>query len=232
MAEVFGYVAAHADTDVLPTTGGRRPHVNVLIRFEDLQNRARAACLDFAGVATPSVLRRLCCDACVIPIVLGGAGQPLDVGRATRTIPDGLRRAVTARDRGCAHPGCNRTPSWCEVHHIREWELGGETKLDNLVMLCAVHHREIHSSGWTVRIASDGLPEFRPPAWIDPLQRPRRRPHPVQPGERSEPEPGRESVSGSGSGRGSPPTRSRHTPTPPCRTGGPRTSRSDLARSS
>jgi 5-methylcytosine-specific restriction protein A len=179
MAEVFGYVADHGDTVVLPAVGGRRPHVNVLIRLEDLENRARAACLDFAGVATPSVLRRLCCDACVIPIVMDGAGQPLDVGRMTRTIPDGLRRAVAARDRGCAHPGCDRLPSWCEVHHVREWEWGGETRLDNLVMLCLVHHREIHTSGWVVRIAADGLPEFYPPAWIDPLQRPRRRPRPV-----------------------------------------------------
>jgi 5-methylcytosine-specific restriction protein A len=86
------------------------------------------------------MLRMLCCDAQVIPIVLNGAGQPLDVGRATRTIPDGLRRAVTARDRGCAHPGCDRPPSWSEIHHIREWARGGATRLDNLVMLCKVHH--------------------------------------------------------------------------------------------
>ncbi len=69
----------------------------------------------------------LACDAAVIPIILDGAGQPLDVGRATRTIPDGLRRAVAARDLGCAFPGCGRPPSWCEVHHIREWRDGGET---------------------------------------------------------------------------------------------------------
>ena len=56
----------------------------------------------------------------------------MDVGRATRTIPDGMRRAVTARDRGCAHPGCDRPPSWSEVHHIVEWEHGGPTAIDNL----------------------------------------------------------------------------------------------------
>jgi 5-methylcytosine-specific restriction endonuclease McrA len=98
----------------------------------------------------------------------------LDVGRISRTIPDGLRRAVAARDRGCAHSGCGRPVSWCEVHHIREWEHGGETKLSNLVMLCRVHHRQIHSTEWMVRIR-DGLPEFIPPSWIDPDQRPRRR---------------------------------------------------------
>ena len=115
---------------------------------------------------------------CVVPVVLNGAGQPLDVGRRTRVIPEGLRRAVAARDRGCAHPGCDRTPSWCEIHHVTPWEHGGETKLANLVMLCRIHHREMHSSEWIVRIAPDGLPEFFPPTWIDPQQRARRKPLP------------------------------------------------------
>ena len=174
LADVCGYVLDHAPSSVLPDAGGHRPHLNVLIRLDDLENRARAGCLDFAGPVTPESLRMLCCDAAVVPIVLNGKGQPLDVGRATRTIPDGLRRAVAARDRGCAHPGCGRPPSWCEVHHIVEWELGGPTKLSNLVMLCRVHHRQVHSTEWVVRIR-DGLPEFIPPPWIDPDQRPRRR---------------------------------------------------------
>ena len=117
----------------------------------------------------------LCCDAAVVPIVMNGKGQPLDVGRVTRVIPDGLRRAVAARDRGCAHPGCGRPASWCHCHHIEPWECGGKTSLSNLVMLCAAHHRQIHSTNWIVRIR-DGLPEFIPPMWIDPEQRPRRRP--------------------------------------------------------
>jgi 5-methylcytosine-specific restriction protein A len=66
--------------------------------------------------------------------------------------------------------------SWCEIHHIEEWEHGGPTELNNLVMLCRVHHRLIHHSGWVVRIR-DGLPEFLPPRWIDPEQKPRRNPH-------------------------------------------------------
>jgi hypothetical protein len=171
LAEVCGYVLDHGE---VPECGGHRPHVNVLVRLEDLQNRGRAGCLDFGGTVSPEALRMLCCDAAVAPVVLGGKGQPLDVGRATRTIPDGLRRAVAARDKGCAHPGCGRPPSWSEVHHIREWELGGDTKLSNLVMLCRQHHRQIHFTEWGVRIR-DGLPEFLPPKWIDPLQEPRRR---------------------------------------------------------
>nr|AKG47143.1 endonuclease [uncultured bacterium] len=156
--------------------GGGRLHLNVHIDLTDLEHRARSAMLDFGGRLSPEALRMLACDAAVVPIVMNGAGQPLDVGRATRTIPDGLRRAVTARDRGCAHPGCDRPPSWAEIHHILEWEDGGPTRLDNPVMLCRVHHRLMHYSGWNVRIR-DGLPEFIPPRWIDPDQVPRRNPH-------------------------------------------------------
>ncbi|WP_300012128.1 HNH endonuclease signature motif containing protein [Pseudonocardia sp.] len=116
LAEVCGYVLDHGD---VPQCGGGRPHLNVLIGLEDLEGRARSAVLDLGGRLPVAGLRMLACDAAVIPVVLGGAGQPLDVGRANRTVPDGLRRAVAARDRGCAHPGCGRTASWCQVHHIQ-----------------------------------------------------------------------------------------------------------------
>jgi hypothetical protein len=119
----------------------------------------------------------LACDAAVVPVVLNGKGQPLDVGRLTRTIPDGLRRAVAARGGGCEFPACGRPPSWCEVHHVVAWQEGGPTAVHNCVMLCRVHHRLLHHSEWIVRIR-DGLPEFIPPAWIDPERRPRRRPLP------------------------------------------------------
>jgi 5-methylcytosine-specific restriction protein A len=180
LAEVCGYVLDHGD---VPESGGHRPHLNVTIGLEDLEGRARAAMLDFGGRLSPEALRLLACDAAVVPIVMNGAGQPLDVGRARRTIPDGLRRAVAARDRGCAR--CGKPPSWCEIHHIIEWENGGETKLSNCVMLCKTCHRLIHFTDWIVRIR-DGLPEFIPPAWIDPDRHPRRRPLPTS----SPPDPG------------------------------------------
>ncbi|MDQ3151340.1 MAG: HNH endonuclease [Actinomycetota bacterium] len=179
-ADALGEVCRHAlgFDETIPSCGGERPHVSVLIPLADLETRARRALLDFGGAMSPADLRALACDARVVPIVLGGAGQPLDVGRAMRTVPAHLRRAVVARDRGCAWPGCDRTPSWCEVHHIREWEHHGETEITNLVMLCAFHHRLLHrASQWTVRIRS-GLPEFIPPRWIDFDQAPRRKPPP------------------------------------------------------
>ncbi len=170
MADACRYVLDHGE---VPERGGRRPHLNVLVRLEDLENRARAACLDLGGTLSPESLRMLCCDAAVVPVVLGGGSQPLDVGRATRTIPDGLRRAVIARDGGCAR--CGRPASWCEVHHVVAWEHGGRTCLDNLVQLCRACHRLVHHAGWEVALVA-GRAEFTPPAWIDPHRRPRRGP--------------------------------------------------------
>jgi 5-methylcytosine-specific restriction protein A len=172
LAEVCGYVLDHGD---VPDSGGHRPHLNVIVGLEDLETRARSAMLDFGGRLSPQSLRLLACDCAVVPVVMNGAGQPLDVGRARRTVPDGLRRAVAARDRGCAR--CGKPPSWCEVHHIIPWEAGGETALDNCVMLCRACHRLIHHSGWIFRLC-DGLAEFIPPSWIDPDRQPRRRPLP------------------------------------------------------
>ena len=176
LADVCGHVLAHAPARMLPETGGRRPQVVVTVGLADLEARARSATLELGGGLTPSALRMLACDAAVVPVVLGGNGEPLDVGRIRRAIPDGLRRAVTARDLGCAHPGCDRPPAWCEIHHVIPWESRGITAIGNLVMLCRVHHRLVHRSGWTVRIV-DGRPEFIPPGWIDPYRRPRRRPN-------------------------------------------------------
>src|SRR3954447_6112861 len=79
VAEVMRFVLDHGDT-ILPSAGGERPRLNVHLPLPDLQNRARAGCLDFGDTLHPTALRELCCDAGVVPIVLGGAGQPLDVG--------------------------------------------------------------------------------------------------------------------------------------------------------
>jgi len=180
-ADALGEICQQVlDSAQLPQTGGERPHLNIIIALPELERRARAASLDFGSHLPPADLRMLACDARVVPVVLGGAGQPLDVGRARRTIPDGLRRAIAARDRGCAKPGCGRPASWSEIHHLEAWENGGDTAIHNCVMLCRFHHRLLHrESGWTVRI-HHGTPEFIPPKWIDPTQKARRKPpHPA-----------------------------------------------------
>jgi hypothetical protein len=106
--------------------------------------------------------RRLACDASVVGIVEGEDGEPLDIGRKTRSIPSALARALKARDGGCRFPGCDRT-RFCEGHHIEHWGNGGETKLDNLVTLCGFHHRLVHEGGYGLRRTDDGLCIFTRP---------------------------------------------------------------------
>jgi len=124
--------------------------------------------LDTGTPITPETLRRLACDAMIIAAVLGSSSQPLDIGRATRTVPAGMRRALLARDKHCAFPGCSVAPAWCHAHHCSFWADGGPTALWNLVLLCPHHHRLIHHSDWDVEIGPDGLPTFTPPAWLSP----------------------------------------------------------------
>ena len=130
--------------------------------------------LDTGERLTPEQARRIACDAGIIPVVLDGDGQPLDVGRTKRLVTAALHRALTIRDGGCAFPGCDRPARWCQVHHIRHWADGGDTSLANTTLLCGHHHGAVHHDGWGVRLAADGHPEFIPPAYVDPQRRPRR----------------------------------------------------------
>jgi hypothetical protein len=127
-----------------------------------------------SGEISAADARLLACDSSVIPAVLGSKSEPLDLGRLRRLITAGLRRALYLRDRGCAFPGCHRPPRHCQGHHVRHWADGGPTGLGNLVLLCSHHHRLLHRSGWQVRIALDGFPEFIPPVFIDRRRKPRR----------------------------------------------------------
>jgi hypothetical protein len=108
--------------------------------------------------------------------VLGSDSQVLDVGRKARLVTHYLWLALVARDKHCAFPGCRRPPVACDAHHVVHWADGGPTSLGNLVLLCRQHHTLIHSTPWEVRINPfDQLPEFLPPARLDPARRPLRR---------------------------------------------------------
>ncbi|MGC4878788.1 DUF222 domain-containing protein [Micromonospora sp. DT43] len=161
-------------TGELPENGGDPAHVVVTTSYDGLTRQLGAGVLDVGLRLTADAVRRLACDAAVLPAVLGGAGQVLDVGRQRRLVTGALRRALVLRDGGCAFPGCDRPPRWCAAHHIRHWADGGPTSLDNAVLLCGHHHRHVHRSDWAVRLGADGHPEFVPPAWLDPDQLPRR----------------------------------------------------------
>jgi len=107
-------------------------------------------------------VRRLACDASIVSVVENERGEPLDVGRKTRSIPPAIRRALNARDRGCRFPGCSNT-RYVDAHHIHHWAQGGETKLSNLVQLCRFHHRQVHEGNVVIQYLDDGALRFLRP---------------------------------------------------------------------
>jgi hypothetical protein len=134
-----------------------RPRVTVTMTLAALRAEVghAAPVLGSGEPVGAAAARRLACDAEVIPAVLGSLSEPLDIGRATATVPDGLRHALCLRDGGCRFPGCERPAAQCLAHHVRHWADGGATALDNLVLLCDAHHGMVHEGGW--RLARDTL---------------------------------------------------------------------------
>ena len=140
--------------------GGERHQIVVHVDQCTLTERAAGRCELDDGPALPiETARRLACDASVVEITEDDRGEPLDVGRKTRSIPPSLRRALKSRDQGCVFPGCGHK-RYVDGHHIRHWAAGGETKLSNLVSLCRFHHRAVHEGGVQVERLADGAWRF------------------------------------------------------------------------
>lgn len=164
-----------ANSDELPTEGGERPTLVVTMTLETLREQTAPALLGDSTLIDARQARRLACDAAVIPAVLGARSEPLELGRKTRIVSTAMRRALILRDGGCAFPGCTMPPRQTDAHPRHHWANGGDTDLDNLVLLCGTHHDLIHHSDWEVQ-HRDGVPEFIPPPYVDPHRRPRRNP--------------------------------------------------------
>jgi hypothetical protein len=92
-------------------------------------------------------------------LVENDEGEPLSVGRKTRSIPPALRRALNSRDQGCRFPGCTHT-RYVDAHHVKHWAHGGESKPSNLVSLCTFHHRLVHEGGIRIEVLDDGAFRF------------------------------------------------------------------------
>ena len=177
LIELAHAAARHQDA---PRHGGDRPRVRVLIEHQRLLADCRDAhLLDSGSELTATQLRQLACDAGILPAVLGGNGEVLDVGREHRLVTPPIRTALTARDRGCVFSGCDRPAAACDAHHVIPWYRGGPTALNNLVLLCRHHHNTVEPdhrdphSRWQVRM-DDGIPVVIPPVRVDSRQRPRR----------------------------------------------------------
>ena len=120
--------------------------------------------LDDGPALALDTARRLACDATTVGLVEGADGEPLSIGRKSRSIPPAIARALRARDGGCRFPGCDRT-RFTEGHHVKHWADGGETKLGNLVTLCGFHHRLVHEGGYGLTVTDDGLFVFTSAGW-------------------------------------------------------------------
>jgi hypothetical protein len=129
--------------------------------------------LPWMGPLSRNTSRQLACDCVLTAIVMDENGNPLNLARTARTITAKQRTALTARDHGCAFPGCGKPAAWTEGHHIWHWGDGGPTDMNNLVLLCGFHHRLMHHSDWEVFIGTDNHPWFIPPATVDPYRQPR-----------------------------------------------------------
>ncbi len=129
----------HGDT---PQVGGEKPHIMVLADLDALQGIAGGTheTLNSRNILDIETLRMLACDSSVSRIVLGPDSEILDIGRKTRVWTTAQRRAITARDRHCQAPGCERPPRWCDIHHLDHWADGGTTSIDLGILYCRFHH--------------------------------------------------------------------------------------------
>jgi hypothetical protein len=143
---------AHEADGLLPDQHGAKPRVTVTVTLDDLRTGLGAATLDTGDTVSVSAVRRMACDAEIIPAVLGSAGEVLDVARTQRLVTAAIWKALVLRDEHCRFPGCRRMPLACDAHHLQHWADGGPTSLDNLVLLCRGHHTLLHMTPWQVRL--------------------------------------------------------------------------------
>jgi len=150
--------------------GRRVPEITVLVDWKTLISglHDNSVCETENGIPLPvSTVRRLCCDAEVLPAVLGGDGEVLDVGRSKRTANRYQRRALRAMHRTCAHPDCTIGFSACRIHHIRWWwKHRGPTDINNLLPLCEKHHHLVHEGRWSLTMTADRVTTWTRPDGI------------------------------------------------------------------
>lgn len=138
--------------------GRPRAQVVVTIGLADLLAQTNGAGVTATGqVLSPAEVRRQACDAGIIPMVLGGRGEPLDVGREKRFFTDAQRAALFERDRHCTFPGCTIPAQWCDAHHLTPWAKGGRTDLAVGALLCRSHHSHVHENHLTATMTAMGV---------------------------------------------------------------------------
>lgn len=158
----FDHLQVDALVDLISgarAVGARVPQVSALIDLATLIGglHEHSVCQTSTGEDLPvETVRRLACEARIIPVVLGGQGEVLDVGRERRLATRAQRIALRAMYTTCAMPECHAPFDHCQVHHVDEWrEQLGPTDLDRLLPLCTRHHHQVHEGGWRLELKPD-----------------------------------------------------------------------------
>ena len=153
-ALVSAEVAADPDPD--------RATLVVHADVEALRRGTAGAEIEDGPVIHPATLQRLGCNARIQTVIEDGVGNVRHVGSMKREPAAWQVRQVRHRDKGCVFPGCGAR-AFTQVHHIQFWSRGGRTELDNLVLICAFHHKLVHEMGWSLRRQANGSLEWLRP---------------------------------------------------------------------
>jgi hypothetical protein len=161
----IGFVALleNIPSTSLPRHGGTATTVMVTLDYATLLADATDA--GFAITSTGQTVtagraRRWACQAGIVPVVLGGDSEILDLGRSRRLVSEAIRKALNLRDQGCTTLGCTMPAAFCEAHHVVPWSRGGKTSLDDCKLLCPWHHHRAHDPDWKTRHHPHGKTSF------------------------------------------------------------------------
>ncbi|MDP2772332.1 MAG: DUF222 domain-containing protein [Nocardioides sp.] len=160
MGLAFAEYIRRYPTDHLPNTGGVSATVVVMMTLETLMGGLKAAQLDTGTPISPGQARKLACEAGIIPVVLDGDSQPLDVGREKRLHTKAQRVALLVRGQTCATRGCEHPASRCHAHHLTPWANGGHTSAKDAAWLCPRHHTLAHHDDYELTRHPDGTITF------------------------------------------------------------------------
>lgn len=144
------------------TPVGTKSQLFVTVELETLRNGLAGAGETLGGseageLLAPETVRRLACDALIIPTVLGSAGEVLDIGRQVRLFTAAQTRRLWLRDRHCTYPACDMPAQWCDAHHLRHWADGGPSDLSNAALLCERHHTVVHARRYAGVLVEDDV---------------------------------------------------------------------------
>lgn len=155
MGRAFEAFLEDVDPRRMPLHGGSATSVVVLIEEARLRAGVGLATTTTGQPMSVGQVRRLACSAGILPAVLGGRSEVLDVGRRRRFFTYAQRVALAIRDKGCRAGGCDLPAGMCEAHHLDPWGSGGHTNLDRGILLCSYHHHRIHDPAFRCAITDE-----------------------------------------------------------------------------